>query len=140
MKDQWIKWSPNIPVQRKYYITRIDDNVDGMYVYFVSTEDHSKIRMYFPGIVYAYRTALELSALETLDHVVAEDGHWMGAEWTFFLVENSSYIDEMINNSKGIYADYDLKHFAVVSGESILEVITEVLPTFIEGWEDTGTV
>ena len=41
------------------------------------------------------------------------------------------YIDEAKNNSKGIYSDYDLIHFAVMAGKSLFEVITDMPPLFI---------
>lgn len=135
MADQWIKWEPNISVQRKYFIRKIVDDETGLHVFCIGTENHSKIRMEFPGLVYAYRSTMELSALETIDHVVDENGYWMASEWTFFIVEESSYIDEVKNNSKGIYSDCDLIHFAVMAGESLLEVITDMPPHFVEGWE-----
>lgn len=139
MKDQWIKWQPNISVQRKYFIKKIVDDESGLHVFLVSVEDNSKICIEFPGIVYAYRSVDELSALGTMDHVVDEKGHFMASDWTFFLVEKSSYIDIIKNSSKGVYFDYDLIHFAVISGESLLEVITDMLPHFIEGWENGDT-
>lgn len=66
--------------------------------------------------------------------LVDEKGDSMASDWIFFLVEKSSYFDLIKNSSKGVYLDYDLIHFAVISGESLLEVITDMLPHFIEGW------
>lgn len=141
MKNRWRKWDPNILVQRKYFTKKMVEDEDGLHIFFISVEDDddSKLRMEFPGMVYAYRSMEELSALETINQVVDEDGHWMAPEWTFFIVEESSYVDEVKSNSKGIYADYDLIHFAVMAGESLTEVITDMLPYVMEGWEDDGT-
>ncbi|MEG2013820.1 MAG: hypothetical protein RR063_11555 [Anaerovoracaceae bacterium] len=102
-----------------------------------SVEDKSKIYIEFPGMVYAYRSMDELSALETMDHVVDETGNFMASDWSFFLVENSSYIDLIKKSSKGVYSDYEFIHFAVISGESLLEVITDMIPKFHQGWEIT---
>lgn len=135
MIDQWIKWEPNISVQQKYFIKKIVDDESGLYIFLISTEDDSQICIEFPGAVYAYRSMDELSALGTMDHVVDEEGHFIASDWTFFLVEKSSYAEEIKDSSKGVYSDYNLIHFAVISGESLFEVITDMLPHFIEGWK-----
>lgn len=133
MKDQWIKWVPNISVQPKYFIKKIVDDENGLYVFLVSIEDDSSICMEFPGTVYAYRSMDELSALGTMDHVVDETGHFMASDCTFFLVEQSSYVETIKAGSKGVYSDYDLIHFVVLSGESLFEVITDMLPHITKG-------
>lgn len=133
MKDQWIKWVPNISVQPKYFIKKIVDDENGLYVFLVSIEDDSSICMKFPGTVYAYRSLDELSALGTMDHVVDETGHFMASDWTFFLVEQSSYVETIKAGSKGVYSDYDLIHLVVLAGESLFEVITDMLPYITKG-------
>ena len=135
MIDQWVKWKPNILVQKKYFIKKIVDDESGLYVFLFSTEDNSRICIEFPEAVYAYRSMDELSAFGTMDHVVDEKGHFMASNWTFFLVKKSSYVEKIKDSSKAVYFDYNLIHFAVISGELLLEVITDVLPHFIEGWK-----
>jgi hypothetical protein len=134
VENIWEKWIPNIGVKRKYYIHSIVDNFNGLYVFLFDTDDSSKINVQFPGRVYAYRSVEELAALSYLESVNDKNGNWMASEWTFFVVQNSSYAREVAKNSYDVYSFDSLIHIAIISGESLFEIITDMLPEVEEGW------
>ena len=107
----------------------------------LSNDYTKKICVQFPGMVYAYRNRFELAALCTLDQITDQTRAFEASDWTFFVVENSTYVKEIVEESQGIYSFSQLIHFAVVGGQALFEVITDAIPILTEGWgfwsEDT---
>ena len=48
--------------------------------------------------------------------------------------QNSSYAREVAKNSYDVYSFDSLIHIAIISGESLFEIITDMLPEVEEGW------
>ncbi len=94
---------------------------------FVKKPYTKQICVQFPGMVYAYRTRLELAALCTLDKIEDKTRGFLTSDWTFFVVENSAYAKEIAEESQDIYPFSQLIHFAIVGGQALFEVITDTL-------------
>lgn len=135
MENIWKAWIPNYHVEKKYFISKINDDENGLQLFLISNDYKEKISVQFPGMVYAYRNRLELAALCTLDKIEDKTRLFTASDWTFFIVENSTYAKEITNESQDIYSFSQLIHFAIVGGQALFEVITDVLPVITEGWE-----
>ena len=135
MKEYWKKWLPTIDVARKYYITKLVENNDGLHLLLVSTDDKSKIKIEFPGYVHAHRYTEELAARSTIEAIRDERGELIASDWTFFIVENSAYARKIEVDSSEIYTASQLIHFAVVASDSLVEVITYLVPEIFHGWD-----
>ena len=141
MENNWKAWIPNYNLENKYFICKTVDDEDGLQLFLISNDYTKKICVQFPGMVYAYRNRFELAALCTLDQITDQTRAFEASDWTFFVVENSTYVKEIVEESQGIYSFSQLIHFAVVGGQALFEVITDAIPILTEGWgfwsEDT---
>ena len=135
MENDWNIWIPDDDLEKKYYISKAVDDEDGLRLFLISVDDDKKLCVQFPGMVYAYRNRLELAALATLDKIADKTGTFKASDWTFFVVEHSTYAKEVAEESQDIYSSSQLIHFAIVGGQALFEVITDALPIITEGWE-----
>ena len=134
MENNWKAWMPDYDLKQKYYVCKTVDDEDGLRLFLISVDYKKKICVQFPGMVYAYRNRLELAALRTLDKVEDPTKSFTASDWTFFIVENSTYAKEIAKESQDIYSFSQLIHFAVVGGQVLFEVITDALPILTQGW------
>lgn len=100
MENNWKAWIPHRDLENKYFICKIVDDEDGLQLLLISNDYTKKICVQFPGMVYAYRTRLELAALCTLDKIEDETRGFLASDWTFFVVENSAYAKRLQKNRK----------------------------------------
>ena len=135
MENNWKAWIPHHDLENKYFICKVVDDEDGLQLFLISNDYTKQICVQFPGMVYAYRTRLELAALCTLDKIEDKTIGFLTSDWTFFVVENSAYAKEIAEESQDIYPFSQLIHFAIVGGQALFEVITDTLPIITEGWE-----
>lgn len=91
MENNWKAWIPHHDLENKYFICKVVDDEDGLQLFHISNDYTKKICVQFPGMVYAYRTRLELAALCTLDKIEDKTRGFLTSDWTFFVVENSAY-------------------------------------------------
>lgn len=54
-----------------------------------------------------------------------------GFNSSLFIVENSDWIEWLQKESLGYYSDYDLVHYAIITGADCLDVISEFPPDLI---------
>lgn len=135
MENNWKAWVPHHDLENKYFICKVVDDEDGLQLFLISHDDTKKICVQFPGMVYAYRNRLELAALYTIDKIEDNTRAYSASDWTFFVVENSSYAKEIAKESQDIYPFSQLIHFAIVGGQALFEVITDTLPVITKGQE-----
>ncbi len=135
MENIWTVWNPTNIIERKYFICKLIDDEDSIRLCLISTESSQKLTLNFPGMVYAYRSRLELAALCTINEITDESGQLDASDWTFFIIKNSTFVKEIVEDSQGIYSESQLIHFAVVAGESLIEFITDIAPTLTNGWD-----
>lgn len=135
MVNNWKAWIPDQDLDNKYFVCKVVDDADGLRLFLISNDYKKKICVQFPGMVYAYRNRLELAALRTLNEVADNTGAFKVSDWTFFVVENSAYANEIAKDSQDIYPFSQLIHFAVVGGQALFEAITDTLPVIIQGWD-----
>lgn len=135
MENNWKAWIPSHDLEKKYFISKVVDDEDGLQLFLISVDYKKQICVQFPGMVYAYRNRLELAASATLDKITDETGVLTASDWTFFVVENSSCAKEIAEESQDIYPFSQLIHFAVVGGQALFEIITDALPVISEGGE-----
>lgn len=135
MENGWKAWIPNQHLEKKYFISKVVDDEDGLQLFLISNDYTKKICVQFPGMVYAYRNRLELAALCTLDEIEDKARGFCASDWTFFVVENSTYAQEIATESQDIYPFSQLIHFAIVGSQALFEAITDILPVITDGWE-----
>lgn len=136
--DFWTIWRPSLSIHRKYDAFQSVEDTDGLKILLRSTADTSNITVQFPGFVYAYRSTVELAALETINQIEAKEGErtYLASDWTFFIVKNSSYAKQVERASQEIYPADTLIHVALVTSTHLIEVLTNVMPHIVSGWKE----
>lgn len=134
-ENTWKAWALDRDLEKKYFVSKLIDDEDGLRLHLVCTGNEKKITLRFPGMVYAYRNRLELAALRTLGEVTEQGDIRTASDWTFFIIENSTFSKEIAEESQDIYPFSQLIHFAVAAGQVLVEVITDAIPTLSDGWE-----
>lgn len=103
MDNIWKVWMPDYDLENTYFISKAVDDEDRIHQFLISNDYKKKLCVQFPGMVYAYGNRLELAALATLDKIADEAGVFTVSDWTFFVVENSTYAKEVAEESQDIY-------------------------------------
>jgi len=127
MEEKWTRWEPASNLAQKYYIHSISDTIDGFFIkLFEENNKKKKIKITFEDSVNSYRNTNESYRLKTIDHLDTYNADKRC--WTFFKVNNSSYLQWFLEESYGIYDDFPFIHFSFVGVESILDVIAKYEP------------
>lgn len=120
MSDIWKCWEPKKKLKNKYYVDSIKDEESFMME--LSNEDETeKILLKWDGCVVSY-TCSEESARSIL-----YDKQEL-TKWTFFKVENSSYLKWIEEQSLGIEQRNKLTHYCIIGINSVVDIIASYEP------------
>jgi len=137
MSEKWIRWEPIANLEGKYFIESVCDMLDGLQIIFDPSKNHNnkkKLKFFFEYSVEAFRIADEghrIQMIFDLKHMYG--GNFFG-NWTFFKVENSSYLKWLSEQSCTVTDHLNLQHICCIADNSILDLATGYDPeiTFIE--------
>lgn len=109
-----------------YMLEKIDyEHEEFYYMPVRNVKEYKKIKMSFPSKCYGIKiTPNEGYATLLIDSLTGFSGE------NLIEVENSRYLEEFRRRDVGFYAHVKLKHFIIFSSEDILEILTEIPPTF----------
>ena len=131
MNEIWTQWKPVEGLKPKYDIDEIIDTMDSFKIVLSEMDKLKKcLEVYFDSGVDAYRQTNESYWLDSLYALREKYGAEFYGYWTFFKVENSSYLSWLSKESFEISDSRDFVHFAFLGADSILEVITNYEPKF----------
>ena len=132
MNEIWTQWKPVEGLKPKYDIDEIIDRMDSFKIVLSEMDKLQKcLEVHFYSGVDAYRQTNEsywLDSLCRIDKKYGEDFYW---DWTFFKVENSSYLSWLSKESFEISDSRNFTHFAFLGVDAVLEVITNYEPKII---------
>ncbi|MNJ67175.1 hypothetical protein D3C77_633260 [compost metagenome] len=93
-----------------------------------SKDADKTIQVFFKHFVHAYRSTDESFMQKTILEIHERYGKAFYTEWTFFKVENSSYLQRLAEQSFGIINPETLTHFVILAADSVVEIITAYEP------------
>ncbi|QQE74225.1 hypothetical protein KDJ56_20675 [Brevibacillus composti] len=129
MQENWERWEPVFGLSSKYYVESLSDSIEGFRILLSDANDEKKkVEVIFEDSVHAYRSTDESfrqSAINMIDELYGTEFY---AEWTFFKVTNSKYIQWLSEQSYGITESESLIHFSILAGDSIVDVIAAYEP------------
>lgn len=137
-KEIWTIWEPQnkIRLGRGYWLDKAIQDSEGFQLFLAKYPDDSLgepyIRVEFPGCIYAYKYQEEQSALITLSNVVNESGDWLARKATFFIVQNSKFLENILYESCGTVQRDRLIHFAIVGSNEVFDVVTDHYPEVLK--------
>lgn len=128
MQEKWIRWEPIIGLSKKYHSKLISNSHSRGFVIKLANEIDKKISIKFPGSVISYRITNESYIFDTLTFLESHYDKNFYAEWTFFKIENSEYLEWIKKQSYGAYDDLKLKHLCILADDLRFDFITSYEP------------
>lgn len=129
MTEQWSRWEPIEGLSSKYSIESISNTIDGFELLLADSDDEKKmIRIIFENSVYAYKSTNETFRCKLIYDLDEQYGTNFYGNWTFFKVNNSSYIKSMSEESCGISDSQPLIHFSILASDSVVDIIAVYEP------------
>jgi hypothetical protein len=131
MEEKWIKYSSKSIYSEVYDIDRLTDINDKLSIYLLS-EDRKITTIIFDGGVDSYRKSDETARVATISRIChnANDDFFF-SQWPVYLVENSQYIHWLRKESCGIYDNISYKHYAIVTSNNLIEIVSRFEPLII---------
>lgn len=131
MQEKWTKWEPISNLAKKYYVKFISEDTKDKYKILLSDTENNKnkILISWPLGVDAHRSTDESYTLATINFLDKQYGTEFYGDWTFFKIENSSYLRWLSEQSYGISEEYNLTHFCILAADSMIDVINNYEPT-----------
>ncbi len=129
MRTQWTKWEPIPHLTEKYNLKSISDGENGteIILFDIKNSNH-KVEISFTYPVDIYRRSDEKYLLETIDQLKQQYGADFYTKWTFFKVTNSPYLQWLSEQSYNITDSTGLTHFALITTNSIVDIIDPCEP------------
>ena len=129
MSETWIKWKPIEGLAPKYDVDLVVDTMDNFKIVLSEMDNSQKrLEVHFDSGVDIYRLTDESYWRNSLCELKEKYGAEFYWYWSFFKVENSSYLSWLSKESFGISDSRDFVHFAILGEDSILEVIANYEP------------
>ena len=130
--NKWTKWIPLDGLSKKYSLESIVDNEGLVNIVLIDIADDKKklhIDFHNPRVFSYKKTDLRFKK-HTLNELDKIYGSTFTNEWTFFKINNSSYVQELMKKSYEIFGIDISLHIIFLTTDTLLEVIPYEEPTF----------
>lgn len=127
MKVIWKKWEPQKGLQNKYYIDEVTDDIEKGLSIVLSDEEGKQLILNWDGVVESYMCTEESARTILYDNPEL-------TMWTFFKIENSQYLQWIVEQSIGICQNDKIHHFCIIGINSIVDIVAGYEPVVY--WED----
>lgn len=130
--ENWFQWLPVANLARKYYLDEIYDGSNGCRIRLVEVGNvRAGVNIFFKNSVWAYRSTDEGFRLLLEADLHAKYGGAFYAQWTFFKVQNSSYLDWIFTQSRETCDIGKLMHFSLLCMDDFVDIISSYEPEVI---------
>lgn len=118
-------WTPADNFPRKVFVESVTDNRDGLHVVLGTHRHAKKMHLTFESYI-AYRNMNETNRLRTWSQVD------MRNHSSFMTINNSTWIDWLVNESEGLLELINLVHYAIYTDDDCIDVVAPSSP--VAGW------
>ena len=126
--ERWSRWEPIEGLDPKYYVIELIDGYDGVKIRLMSDRDQSLgVELLFEA-AWAYRVSEEGLRLDLMEQLSLKYGDVFYTKWTFFKVQDSSYLDWLSKESYDTSYGYQMTHYCLMSMESVVDIGAGVEP------------
>lgn len=126
--EYWEKWIPIRGLPSTLYNDSLIDNSDGITLEFSDENEQNKIIVKFDGCVLSYRNTDEGSLGKIFKFLDKQYGTDFYANWTFFKVKNSEYINWFHEVSLGMYKSEPIEHYVFLTPDDVIEILSTDSP------------
>ena len=125
----WHRWEPiKADLNGNYYIDLVEQSHNGFRILLEQEDTAQKIEILFTGLVLAYRGTEEGVRFHLFTLLSEEYGTEFYAQWTFFKVENSSYIKWVSGECYGVVDNLEPMHFVIMGLDLVLDIVASYEP------------
>jgi hypothetical protein len=122
--EQWQRWEPISGLSEKYYVMSVEDSFTLFELRLCDVQDPTKqLRVFCHDSVDAYSCAATTARQNTLKRLAAEYGNNFCTQWTFFMVLNSSYVQQLSAQSHEFYRAQWFSHFVIIGTNMMIEMV-----------------
>lgn len=128
-KERWVRWDILNRALGKMYLESFVYDTNGIEIVLECENENIAIRILFDSSVLAFRGSDEGRRLSTIIFLEENYGSAFYANWTFFKIDNSSYVQWFNEETYNIYSNYHIEHYVFLSADDIVEVLSIYPPT-----------
>ena len=126
-EEKWTKWNPSSFPEGEYIVTEFYQNLEGTKL--TLEEDEKIATVFFDGIPYLVREAIEGLRMRTWVEVQKKYNNQSFFRcWFLYVVDNSELVKWAKEESCGFYDMQELKHFCIVTGEEMVDILATFEP------------
>jgi hypothetical protein len=131
LKENWLKWNPTRIREGVYIVTQLLQDVDGTKV--MLSNEEQVVEAFFDGYTPIVRSAAEGIRVRTWEEVQQKySDKSFFRNWFLYIVENSLLLQWVEEESCGFYEKEKLKHFCIVTGEELIDIVSTFDPIINE--------
>jgi hypothetical protein len=125
--EKWVKWEPVQGMSFRYDVEYILDKFDSFEIVLIDMVDkNKKVKLVFENSVNAYRVVEESFRSQLLVEVGNFNKEY--ENWTFFKVENSSFLNWLYKESSGMLKELKPIQFSFITTDSIIDIVSTYHP------------
>ena len=129
--EMWTRWIPQVEgLINKYYIIGVLDTIENLKIILTDEKETHEVHFIFDSNAASYEYTDEsfcLTLIANLNEKYGPDFY----DWTFFKIDNSSYVKRLSAQSYSISDSLTLTHFCFLSSNSILHILAYEDPQVI---------
>lgn len=126
--EQWVRWKPLQELSGRFLVDDLHMSHVGVRILLISENNDIKIEILFDGPTYAYRCTNESLCFGIFPSLGVRYGHDFYANWSFFKINNSDYLQWVASKTTGSIDDYTLDHFCIIGNNDVFEILSRYEP------------
>ena len=128
LSEDWVKITGNGIPEGEFIVTSFVQDVNGVKI--LLDDGEHIVDIFFDGIPVLCSSAVEGIRMRTWENVqIKYNDKSIFRKSFFFEVKNSELIKWCIQESCGYYEEYQLKHYCIVTGEEMIDIVSTFEPT-----------
>ena len=125
----WSRWQPNTAVlDGNYHITKVDDNNKNFKIMLQHEHTMQQVEIIFADLVLASRHVDEGLRFILFSELSTKYGDDFYAQWAFFKVTNSEFLEWLSVYSGTVSDQLNLTHFVIKGTDSLLDIVASYEP------------
>jgi len=134
MTEEWTRWEPLKGLSHTYYLDSLIFSENKLIIELIGDPNVKKIQIRFDSPIQAYRYTEESVCFGIFGELSKKYGGDFYANWTFFKIEKSDYIQWLSEQSLGYSDTFNFMHFFIKGSDELVDVLATYEPEvrFIE--------
>lgn len=106
-----------------FYCESLNDDSSGLAIMLRGSKSLSMLRINF-NFFYSYKKTNESYRLQTISQLPDD-------RYIILNVKSSSFLDWLHRESQGIYSEHNIYHFMIITGDDIIDVLSNRIPQVV---------